>query len=104
MGGPTPVPDGITGLLSAWAEGIAADPWLAQWPALLSGTPVAPVVGSGPWHLVDAGGTALPLRYSESLWTLLAVSGGDPVTVAGEWTPDGLTALTVWHGGQAVGL
>ncbi len=60
--------------------------------------------GAGQWHLVDPGGTAVPLRYSESLWTLLAVSGGNPVTVAGEWTPDGLTALTVWHGSQAVGL
>jgi hypothetical protein len=53
---------------------------------------------------VEADGTALPLRYADSLWTLLAISGGHPVTVAGEWQPDGLVPLTVWHGDQAVAL
>jgi hypothetical protein len=99
-----PEPGDVEGLLAQWAAGLAADPWLTTWPALLSGTPVAPVMDAGPWHLVDPAGTAVPLRYSESLWTLLAVSGGSPATVAGEWTPNGLTALTVWHGGQAVAL
>ena len=101
--GRAPEPGDVPGLLASWAEGIAADPWLTTWPALLSGTPVASA-DAGPWHLADPHGTSVPLRYSESLWTLLAVSGGDPVTVAGEWTPDGLIALTVWHGRQAVGL
>jgi hypothetical protein len=96
---------GIGGLLAAWAEAIAADPWLTNWPALLAGTPVAAEPGSGrPWHLAEADGTALPLRYADSLWTLLAISGGHPVTVAGEWQPDGLVPLTVWHGDQAVAL
>jgi hypothetical protein len=103
-GAPAPEPDDVEGLLVSWADGIAADPWLTAWPALLSGTPVVPADDAGRWHLVDPSGTSLPLRYSESLWTLLAVSGGNPVTVAGEWTPDGLTALTVWHSRQAVGL
>jgi hypothetical protein len=104
--GARPAPGGgIGGLLASWAEAIAADPWLTNWPALLAGTPVPAAAGSGkPWHLVDAGGAALPMRYAESLWTVLAVSGGHPVTIAGEWQPDGLTPVTVWHGDQAVGL
>jgi hypothetical protein len=103
--GAAPSPGGdIGGLLAEWANGIAADPWLTTWPALLTGIPVAPPDAAGQWHLAEPDGTALPLRYAESLWTLLAVSGGHPVTVAGEWAPDGLTALTVWHGNQAVGL
>ena len=103
-GGPPPEPGDVKELLAQWAGGLAADPWLTTWPALLSGTPVPPELAAGPWHLVDPAGTAVPLRYSESLWTLLAVSGGHPVTVAGEWTPDGLTALTVWHDSRAVAL
>ena len=103
-GGRAPQPGDVQGLLASWADGIAADPWLTAWPALLSGTPQVPPQDAGQWHLVDPAGTPVPLRYSESLWTLLAVSGGNPVTVAGEWTPDGLTALTVWHGPQAVAL
>jgi hypothetical protein len=95
---------GIDGLLADWAAATAADPWLTNWPALLTGTPVAPQLEAGSWHLVDTDGAALALRYSETLWTLLAISGGNPVTVAAELTPDGLTALTAWHGNQAVAL
>ena len=77
-----------------------------MWPALLTGTPVPPD-GSRPgnrWRLVDPAGVALPLADRESLWTLLAVSGGHPVTVAGEWHPDGLLPLAVWHRDRAVAL
>lgn len=95
---------GIDALLSAWADAIAVDPWLTTWPAVLAGTPVPPGSEAGQWHLVGDDGAALPLRYTESLWTLLAVSGGHPVIVAGELTPDGLTALTAWHGSQGVPL
>jgi hypothetical protein len=103
-GGAAPPGGDIGGLLAEWASGIAADPWLTTWPALLTGIPVAPPDAAGQWYLAEPDGTALPLRYAESLWTLLAVSGGHPVTVAAEWAPDGLTALTVWHGNKAVGL
>jgi SWIM zinc finger len=89
-------------MLAGWAAALAADPWLAECPVLLRGTPVP----SGErWRLVDASGAALPLTGQEqSLWVLLAISGGHPVTVAGEWSPAGLTALTAWHNGVAVPL
>jgi hypothetical protein len=100
--GPCPAAGpGVTALLDDWAAALEQDPWLTEWPALLSGTPVT---AEGQWHLVDASGEALPLVAHESLWPMLAVSGGRPVTVAGEWSPEGLTALTVWHGDQAVRL
>jgi hypothetical protein len=88
-------------LLSSWAAALGQDPWLTEWPALLDGMPVQ---AGDRWHLADSSGAALPLLGRESLWQLLAVSGGHPVTVAGEWSPAGLTVLTVWHGDQAVQL
>ena len=115
-------------LLSEYAAGLEQDPWLTVWPAVLTGTPVPPGGGSGPgggpgsgpggggggtggggslgtrWQFVDRVGAALPLAQHESLWTLLAVSGGSPVTVAAEWQPDGLLPLTAWHGDRAVAL
>jgi hypothetical protein len=97
-------PDGagdVTALLEDWAAALEQDPWLTEWPALLAGTPVA---AGDRWHLVDSSGLALPLLGQESVWPLLAVSGGRPVVIAGEWSPDGLTALTVWHGDLAVRL
>jgi hypothetical protein len=103
-----PVPAGdIEDLLAENAAGMEQDPWLTLWPALLTGTVVAPGSGTATgqgWRLVDQSGAALPLAERDSLWTLLAVSGGGPVTVAGEWHPDGLLALTVWHGDRAVTL
>ena len=99
-----PRPDGArdaAALLGDWAAALAQDPWLTEWPALLVGTPAA---AGGHWHLVDSSGAALPLTGQESLWPLLAISGGHPVTVAGEWGPAGLTALTAWHGDRAVPL
>ena len=63
--------------------------------------PASPAKG---WYFADGAGAALPLADRESLWTLLAASGGRPVTVAGEWHPDSLVALTTWHGGSAVTL
>lgn len=87
-------------LLCEYAAALEQDPWLTVWPALLSGTPIP----GTRWLLIDRTGAALPLAESESLWTLLAVSGGSPVTLAAEWHPDGLLPLTVWHGDQAVAL
>jgi len=108
--GAPPVPeDGIDAQLTHWSAALEQDPWLTTWPVLLTGTPVpsgatAPgSLGKG-WHFLDGAGAALPLADRESLWKLLAVSGGEPVTVAGEWHPDGLVALTTWHGEQAVML
>jgi SWIM zinc finger len=115
---PVPVrrPDAVgdaDALLVEYATALEQDPWLTVWPALLTGTPVAPARGSGPggggapgtrWHLLDRTGSALPLADRESHWALLAVSGGGPVTVAAEWHPDGLLPLTVWHGNRAVAL
>jgi hypothetical protein len=88
-------------LLTEWAAALEQDPWLTTWPVLLTGTPV-PSGGGQRWQFVDRAGLTLPLADRDSLWTLLAVSGGHRVTVAGEWHPDGLVALTTWHGEQAV--
>jgi hypothetical protein len=105
-GATSPEPAGdIDALLTEWAAALAADPWLTTWPALLTGTPVPPASpGPAPWYLVDQTGAAVPLAEQESLWKLLAVSGGDSVTIAGEWHGERLLALTVWHRDEAVPL
>jgi hypothetical protein len=100
----SPRPDAagaIAALLGDWAAALERDPWLSEWPALLTGTPAET---AGRWYLTDSSGAAVPLLGRESVWPLLAVSGGHPVTVAGEWSPAGLTALTAWHGDRAVRL
>ena len=97
-------PDGgpVAGLLAGYAAALAADPWLDSWPAVLEITPArapAPAVR-------DADGDAVPLHPGAGdCWPLFALSGGRPVTLAGEWTPRGLWPLTAWdEGGRAVTL
>jgi len=92
----------IGGLLTEYATALGQDPWLDTWPALLEVTPARvplPCVS-------DAAGGALPLHPGAAdCWPLFALSGGRPVTVAGEWTPRGLWPLTAWaQGGMVVRL
>ena len=97
-------PAGTTaaGLLAGYAAALAEDPWLDTWPAVLDATP-ARVPRPG---LRDADGGALPLHPGAGdCWPLFALSGGRPLTVAGEWTPRGLWPLTAWdEGGRPVPL
>jgi SWIM zinc finger len=97
-------PDGgtIAGLLARWAAALAADPWLDSCPAVLEVTPVrVPVLA-----VCDGDGDAVPLHPDAGpCWALFALSGGHPVTVAGEWTPRGLWPLTAWdEAGRTVPL
>lgn len=90
----------VGAFLDDYAAALAEDPWLVEWPAVLTGVPVS---GSG-WEL-HSGDGALPLELSGvDIWPLVATSGGEPVPVAGEWTGSALRPLTCWHGDRAVRL
>jgi len=99
-GGPPP---GVTvaGLLAGYAAALGADPWLDTWPAVLEATPAR-----APFPCVyDSAGDAVPLHpRAGDCWPLFALSGGRPLTMAGEWTPRGLWPLTAWDEGGPVPL
>ncbi|WP_174553526.1 SWIM zinc finger family protein, partial [Nocardia lijiangensis] len=86
--------------LEAHAAALGADPWIRSWPVLLRG--VTPVVADAGWQVVDEQGAALPLAPGEQPWSLLAVSGGHPVTVLGEWTVDGLVPISAFAVGEMI--
>ena len=100
--GSPPAGGTIAGLLASHAAALAGDPWLDTWPAVLDVTPARSPVPA----VSDAAGHGLPLHPDAGdCWPLFAISGGRPVTVAGEWTPRGLWPLTAWdEGGMAVPL
>jgi len=100
---PSGPPPGVTtaGLLAGYAAALGADPWLDTWPAVLEATPArAPLP-----CVYDSAGEAVPLHpRAGDCWPLFALSGGRPLTVAGEWTPRGLWPLTAWdEGGMVLG-
>jgi hypothetical protein len=70
--------------IAAYSHALAYNPWLLQFPFLLDA--VFPTRLSGKWIVRDAEGLYIPVanRFQHK-WSLLALSGGHPITLAGEW-------------------
>ncbi len=79
------------------AERVAAHPFAMLHPVVLANaTPVA--ADAGP-HLT-ADGRAVPLLVGDAdWWSLMAVAGGHPLAVMGEWDGRALRPLTAWQSG-----
>ncbi|WP_431261556.1 SWIM zinc finger family protein [Roseateles chitinivorans] len=102
-------PEGASGIApvvgsDAWsdewqrvAERVAAHPFALLHPVVLANaTPVASEAGP---HLT-ADGRAVPLRVGDAdWWSLMAVAGGHPLAVMGEWDGRALRPLTAWRSG-----
>lgn len=82
----------VDALLDRHATLLGRNPWLER--AAYALGPVRLLPGE-PWHAVDDAGHALPLGGSErAQLTLMAVSGGAPLTLYGEWTGHTFTPLS----------
>ncbi len=87
-----PLPSSVAGTLADLGWALAREPWLERWPGLVRATPAR--ASRAGWVLADDSG-ALPLAPGPVLPTLLAVSGGHPIVVAGEHRAGGFTPLAV---------
>lgn len=98
---PAPLPPAVTldEALDALSRAVAANPWQSPQPLLLGdGVPRRDPLG---WCL-QAARRCLRLRVGdEPAWQLLALAGGVPLTVFGEWDGEALRPLTAWQGGLA---
>lgn len=83
--------DSVEAALGEWSAALGHNPWTERLALAVRG--VTPVREGERWLLADATGAALPLARGadDAGWMLLAVGGGRPVEVAGEW--DGETLL-----------
>jgi hypothetical protein len=93
----------VEAALGSFAAALAANPWLERAPMSLRGIVPGPV-GEGGWALVDGEGAGLPLAPGPGGVVLLALSGGRPIDVFGEWDGLALTPLAAWAGGAYSGL
>jgi hypothetical protein len=97
-----PPPGGpCAGAVDAYGQALRDDPWLDSWPVTLTGVIPVPVPDGEGWQLVDADGSdALPVAPAAlarpGLWKLVALAGGRPVTVFGEFGHQGFVPLTAW--------
>jgi hypothetical protein len=94
---PPPGIQSIAEVIATYSKALANCPWLERFPLLLQD--VIPRRDETGWLLQDQQGVVLPLsRRMEATqgWQLLALSGGYPLSVLGEWDGTFLTILSVW--------
>jgi hypothetical protein len=88
--------------LAARAAALAASPWADRWPVALRAA--VPVEQDGGWALrTDADAVGLATD-DETAWTLLALSGGRPIGVYGEWTGTRVRPFAAHADGETVAL
>lgn len=90
----------IDSALDSYALALAANPWLAHWPMALAGIsllqPRSDASADLVWSIKDTQGASLPLKMrANDGWILAAVSGGEPVSLIGEWDGEQLAPLGV---------
>ncbi|EXJ15827.1 coiled-coil domain-containing protein [Imhoffiella purpurea] len=86
--------DGLDGLYRTYAERLAATPWLERIPVALRD--LTPVKVDDHWLLIDTEHRQIPLAPHFPLrWELLAMGGGEPVQLFGEWDGDAFFPLTI---------
>lgn len=97
-----PAPSTVLGALDLAAGWRAGNPWLSRIPMSLGAVTVVP--GGDRAVLVDVDGSTLALAPETDLWPLLALTGGHPVDLFGEWYDDSLHPRSLAGDGQLVSL
>ena len=92
----------IAQALQQQAQALAVNPFLAIFPMLLKN--VVPQQHDGQWFIVDSQHNALPFLIQGDVWPLLALSGGYPIDVFGEWDGSVLSLLSAWHQHEVISL
>lgn len=95
--------ENIEAFARAYAQALAANPWLQGFPCLLAEASV--LAEEGELWLVDSAGKKLLLSPDgPARWNLLSVSRGRPLSVFGEWDGRALTPLSAITGGRVAPL
>ena len=88
--------------LQDYAQALARLPWVTSFPFLLKGKAIK---HNEIWHWQDTKGEALTLiAGDETLWQMLALTGGHEAGLFAEWDGAALRALSVWVDGKCQGL
>jgi hypothetical protein len=79
-----PGEESIATALFTYTKALACQPWIEQFPLTLQA--IIPLRYKDGWAVGDSVGHVLPItsRFEQG-WQLLAVSGGHPINVFGEW-------------------
>jgi uncharacterized Zn finger protein len=89
-----PCVETINAFLTNVSGMLARQPWMERFLCVLHNVTPICIDNGAAWYARDAGGAVLPLTKGEH-WQLLALSGGHPVDLAGEWDGETLFPLGV---------
>ncbi|MEL6863013.1 MAG: SWIM zinc finger family protein [Bacteroidota bacterium] len=93
----------FTELLEGFAKALARDPWLLDFPAVL--LDVWPAFEGEKLYLIDQEQKCIPvLSRGLADWKLIALSGGNPISLFGEWTGQFFVPLSLWAEGGPIDL
>lgn len=96
-----PGEESIITALSTYTNALACQPWSEQFPLTLQG--IIPQRYKDGWALRDSDGYVLPITFRfEQGWQLLALSGGYPINVFGEWNGKDFLPLSTLAEGKFV--
>jgi len=86
-----------------YADALAQNPWLLTFPGLLDG--LTPVLPNEQLSLIDTNLAQLPIQTAEEIkWKILAIGGGHPMQIFGEWNGKSFTPLTVFTQSRIIPL
>jgi hypothetical protein len=87
--------DEITPAIAQYSQALSQNPWLESYPLLLS--QVTPRLVADQWLLVDPEGISVPLKVDDLVaWRIMALSGGQPILLAGTWDGQVLRPFSIW--------
>ncbi len=86
-----------------YAEAIAVNPWIHDFPCYLE--EVKPVMDNDKFFVLDQEQKYIEVLPRENIaWKLLAISGGHPISIFGEWSGEYLIPLSVIVEGNIIAL
>jgi hypothetical protein len=90
--------DSIEQAIDRYAQALIQNPWLEVFQLIIKD--VTPSYHDGNRSIRDLNGNYLPLELADLRgWQILALSGGKPLTLMGEWNGQKLRPLGIWHEG-----
>jgi hypothetical protein len=91
--------DSIDAFFAEYAAALKLNPWLTHLPVILMN--VLPFRDEfDNYYLRDVNHKVLPLSNLRArvIWRMLALSGGQPISIIGEWNGRSFEALSIWTG------
>jgi len=95
--------DSLNRFFEIYAKALAQNPWIYDFPCYLES--VIPVMENGKLFIIDQEKNYLEAVPKDKVaWKLIALSGGNPISIFGEWSGEYMMPLSVILDGNVVAL